>query len=66
MKLINKLRKYVHSIVFVNKLKQGSVEAQNEFNTISLKDFCNTFEYANTSLKKWVYESIKKVYEEVS
>lgn len=65
MKLINKLRKYVHSIVFVNKVKRSALESLNEFNSLSLKEFINTYEYTLSALKKWVYESIKKVYQEV-
>lgn len=65
MKLINKLRKYVHTVVFVNKIKRTTAEALNEFNRISLQDFINTYEYANSSLKKWIYDSIKKIFSEV-
>lgn len=63
--MINKLRKYVHSIVFVNKVKRSALESLNEFNALSLKEFINTYEYTLSALKKWVYESVKKVYQEV-
>jgi hypothetical protein len=65
MKLINKLRKYVHSIIFINKIKRGAQEGLKEFHTLSLKEFINTYEYSNSALKNWIYESVKKVYEEV-
>jgi hypothetical protein len=65
MKPINKLRKFVYSVMFANKIKKSAIEALNEFNTLSLNEFINTYEYAYSSLKKWVYESIKKNYEEV-
>jgi hypothetical protein len=65
MKPINKLRKFVYTVMFANKIKKSSLEALNEFNALSLKEFINTYEYAFSSLKKWVYESIKKNYEEI-
>jgi hypothetical protein len=65
MKLINKLRKYVHTVIFINKIRRTTTEALNEFNRICLEDFINTYEYANFSLKKWLYNSIKKVFTEV-
>ena len=56
MKLINQLRKYVHSIIFVNKLKNSKQELNAEFGVLSLREFINNYDYAYSSLKGFVYD----------
>jgi hypothetical protein len=65
MKKINILRKFVHAIMFRNRLESNLKEVYDNFSLATLKEFCNTYDFSNTALQQYVYEGIKVTYSSV-
>jgi hypothetical protein len=64
MKNINKLRKFVHAVIFSKRLNK-TVKEISDFCLATLKEFVNTYNYCDNSVKQFIYEGIKHTYSSV-
>jgi hypothetical protein len=63
---LNTLRKFVHAVMFSNSLNYYVKEGNAEFSLTTLREFVNTYNYCDNSLKQYVYEGIKNTYDSVN
>jgi hypothetical protein len=65
MTKLNTLRKFVHAVIFSNRLNYYVKEGNAEFSLTTLQEFVNNYQYCDNALKQYVFEAIKITYNSV-